>query len=216
MARRTLTIAIALAPAAALLLTACGSTTPKPSTTIPGANSASPSAPSSSPPPSTPAGAPRITLPSDVRVQIEGPDTADAGTEGAVAGLRYAILALRDGFAQDNGQVPSMLHSYALNAGVFWAKRIQTAKSEGRTITGTYRYYDFSVHLNGPDTAGANFCEDQRQAFSKDIKTGKVYRTTPSNGDFYRFTAQLAKDSSGTWKISQESWVQGDKSCIRA
>lgn len=215
MARRTLTIAIALAPAAALLLTACGAGTATKTSPITGAAPASSAPASPTPATTTPPGAPRITLPADVTVQITDPAPTNAATNSAVSGLKYAILALRDGFSQDNGQAASMLRSYALNAGVFWAKRIQTSKNEGRTITGTYRYYDLSVHLNSADTAGATFCEDQRQAFSKNIKTGKVYRTTPSNSDFYRFTAHLTKKS-GAWQISDESWVQGDKSCIRA
>ncbi len=216
MARRPLTFAVVLAPAAALLLTACGAA--KPHSGISGIASGPPVSPSSDSGPTAagvPKGAPRVRLPSDVHVLIDSP-APQASTAAVVSDLKYAILALRDGFAQGDGQVPSMLHAYADNAGLFWAKRISASKSQGHTITGTYRYYDLSAHLNNANTAGAGFCEDQRQAFGKDIKSGKVLRTAPSNSDFYRFTAMLTKNASGTWQISDESWVQGDTSCIRA
>ncbi|MEU1627015.1 hypothetical protein ABZ746_17180 [Streptomyces sp. NPDC020096] len=213
MSRSTLPIAIAMTTAAVVVLTACGSgSSPKPSDKIAGADSGSPSASS----PTALKGAPEIKLPSDVKVEIEDPTSKDATTSTAIADLKYAILALRDGFAQGNGQADSMVHAYAMDAGIYWAKRIQKIKAEDKTITGTYRYYDLDVSLNGKDTAAAHYCEDQRQAFSKDIKTGKVFRTTPSNNDFYRFTVFLTKNASGTWQVARESWTQGDKSCIRA
>ncbi len=221
MARRTLSAALALVPAAALLLTACGSTAPKPSHVIAGAGGGSTAASAGAAGKAgssgaTPAGAPAITLPADVHVDIQPPaPAADRATDAAVADLEYAIRALRAGFAQDDGQVKPMLHAYAVNAGLFWAKRIDTAKRQGRTITGTYRYYDLAVHLKGKNLASAGFCEDQRQAFSKEIRTGKVLRTTPGKDDFYAFTAQLSRNAAGTWQISAESWIQGDPSCVR-
>ncbi len=214
MARRTPS-ALALVPAAVLLLTGCGSSaSPHHGHGIAGAASGSGSSGAPSAPASDPPGAPSFRLPSDVRVDIAAPAPGGAEANAAASGLEYAIRALRDGFSKDDGQVAPMVHAYASDAGLFWSARIARDKARGRTITGTYRYYDIAVRTRGGSAATATFCEDQREAFAKDVTTGKVYRTAPSDKDFYAFTALMRKDAAGTWQIYQESWKQGDSTCV--
>ncbi|GAA1894756.1 hypothetical protein GCM10009753_24570 [Streptantibioticus ferralitis] len=210
--RSTLPIAVALSTAAALLLSACGGGSPsKPSGKIAGAQSNSPTA--ASPSSAAPKGAPEIKLPSDVKVEIEDP-SGDPATAEPSADLQYAIRALREGYAQGNGQVPSMLYAYGPDAGIYWSQLIKKFRDQDKTITGTYRYYSMKVKLTSGSTAAGSYCEDQRQAFAKDIKTGKVYKTTPSNDDFFLNTVKLTKDQ-GVWKVAEASWKKGDSSCVR-
>lgn len=210
--------AAALAVAGAVALTACGgsgggggdkiSDAPTTSATSAPATTAS-AAP-------TPSGAPAINLPADVKVEITDPGPGkDAATTKAIADLEYALKALQDGFAQGSGEVPSMLYAYGQQPGLYWSKQIQQFKDAGKTITGTDRFYNIKVQVTDGKSAHANYCEDQRKSYSKNVKTGKVNVTTPSTKDFYRFTVSLGLDSaSGVWKINQETWTQGDKGCI--
>lgn len=211
---------IALTLTAGLALTACGGSGDSGGDKITGAptaTSASPS-PSGSPTgaPARPAGAPEIRLPADVQVEIEEPGAGvDAATDKAVGDLEYAIRALRDGYAQGSGTVPSMLHSYGMQAGLYWSKLIKEFSDQGKTIMGVYRYYDIKVTPTSATSSTATYCEDQRQAYAKVRKTGVVLRTTPSRDDFFLNTVQLVKDAQGVWKVNNVVWKKGDASCVR-
>lgn len=213
MARRTLSAAVALAPAAALLLTACGSTTPKASSSITGANDGSAASASPSPSAAAPAGAPAITLPSDVTVDIVSPAPGDATVNAAVADLEYAIRALQYGYSRGSGQVAPMRYAYGQDAGIYWSKLIKRYRDDGNTLTGTDRFYDLKVTPTGATTASGTYCENQRDSFAKNIKTGKIDRTEPSDDDFFLNSVKLAK-TQGVWKVSEVSWKRGDRSCV--
>lgn len=207
----------ALALAGALVLTACGSSNGSASDKITGAPSATSSAsPSATATTAAAAGAPTIALPADVHVEITDPGTGkDAATSKAIADLKYAITALQDGFAQQSGEVPSMLYSYGMQPGLYWSKQIAAFKAADKTITGTDRFYAIDVQLKDSKSAVAYYCEDQRKSYSKNVKTEKINVTAPSDDDFYRFTLSLGLDAkSGFWKIAAETWQQGDKSCV--
>jgi hypothetical protein len=164
-----------------------------------------------------PAGAPAIKLPADVQVEIEDPagSAKDAATAKADGDLKYALVALQDGFTQGSGEVPSMKYAYGMQPGLYWSKQIKQFKDAGKTITGLDRFYDIDLRVTSRTSALAHYCEDQRKSFSKNVKTGHVNTTTPSDKDFYRFTVTLALDStSGVWKVNRQNWTQGDKSCI--
>jgi hypothetical protein len=214
--------ATALALAGALALTACGGSNDSAGDKITGAPSApasvSAAASATATTAATPAGAPAITLPGDVHVDITDPGAGkDAATDKAIADLKYAITALQDGFAQQSGEVPSMLYSYGTQPGLYWSKQIAEFKAADKTITGTDRFYAIDVQLKDSKSAVAYYCEDQRKSYSKNVKTEKINVTTPSNDDFYRFTLSLGLDAkSGAWKIEAETWKQGDTSCVTA
>ncbi|HEY5836524.1 hypothetical protein [Streptomyces sp.] len=211
--------AVALSLTGGLVLTACGGSGDSASDKITGAPTATSAtaSPSSSPTAGAlPTGAPEIRLPADVRVEIEEPGAgADEATGEAIRDLEYAIRALQDGFAQGSGTVPSMLHAYGMQSGLYWSKQIQQYKDAGKAITGTDRYYNIDMRIIDGKSALAHYCEDQRKSYSKDLKTGKINVTTPSDKDFYRFTVSLGFDpKTRVWKIDRQNWTQGDKSCI--
>jgi hypothetical protein len=209
--------ATALLMAGALALTACGGSNDSAGDKITGVPSTPAATSASATATVSPAGAPAITLPADVKVEIADPGPAkDAATTAAVAGVKYAILALRDGYAQGNGEVPSMLHAYGTQAGLYWSKLIKDFSDQGKTITGTYSYYDLKVTLTNPTSGSATYCEDQRLAYAKVRKTGEVLRTTPSNDDFFLNTVQLGKDAHGVWKVDNVVWEKGKASCVRS
>ncbi|MEU6079240.1 hypothetical protein [Streptomyces sp. NPDC047108] len=218
-ARRSLAFVTALAASSSLLLSACGGGGETPSTSGKPSKSGKAGAPDQTSPakssgvPSGRGGAPRISLPPDVALDIAKPD-ADARSRAALADLSYAIAALIDGKAKGDGGTASMRHAFDSEAGRYWAEAIEDFRKSGRTITGSYRYYGLETDLVDRDSADARYCEDQRVAYPKDRKTGKVFRTEPSNDDFFLYTLKLRKVD-GVWKVAQVQWAKGDASCVR-
>jgi hypothetical protein len=106
-----------------------------------------------------------------------------------------------------------MRYAYTGYAGVYWSQRIAEVKKAGQTITGTYRYYRIDAQASGSGML-AHYCEDQSKAFGKDLKTGKVNRNTPSAKSYLYYTADLIKNSTGTWQVSQINWTKGAKECV--
>jgi hypothetical protein len=207
--RRTLPVAITLTAAAGVLLTACGGGTSKTPDKIAGASSGSPTQASSSPS----AGAPKFDLPPDVQVVINDPKTGDSTKDKALQDLEYSIKARLEGYIKGDGETANMLRYFTTPAGPYWAQDISNVRKQGLTLTGRYSYYDFSLKLFNDKSASAEYCEDQRQAFGKVIKTGQVQRTQPSMQDFRQYVVAMKLDDKGDWQVAQVHWQKGVTSC---
>ena len=72
------------------------------------------------------------------------------------------------------------------------------------SFTGTIRFFDMTV-LADPTVHGyldVSACFDNSRSSNTNLKTGKVIPgNVPADQHFYRYTDQLAKNSSGTWKV---------------
>jgi hypothetical protein len=72
------------------------------------------------------------------------------------------------------------------------------------SFNGKIRIFDMSV-LPDPTINGdldVSACFDNSQSSNTDLKTGKVIPdNVPADQHFYRYTDELAKDSTGTWKV---------------
>ena len=97
--------------------------------------------------------------------------------------------------------------------GASYADSLISQGKDGTVITGTYRYYDPVVKSLPGGNLSVQYCEDQRKAYAKDAKTGKVYVTTPSPSDFRRWTLLMAKSPSGEWHVFDHAWLKGAKQC---
>lgn len=202
MIRRRLPITVALAASAALLMTACGSGDDKNSDKIAGADEQSDTA---SPSPSPTRGAssklPDFKLPADIKVDIEPNTTSDKAKNQILREQAEGLLARQRIFVDLDPESGYLTRYYDGEARAFYIAEIKRAKADGRTITGTYRYYDRKVTQNIDDRAIVTYCEDQSKAFAKDIKTGKIKRTEPSPEDYTLITAVLRKTEHGTWLV---------------
>ncbi|MEW2520131.1 hypothetical protein [Actinacidiphila alni] len=199
--------ALTLAVTAALTLTACGGSDDSGSdritdgTVSPSARATTPSAtgPAAS---SAPTASPvDFHLPSDIKVLIDADTTGDAAKD-AVLHAQADTLTARQKLYVDLDPGSAVLKAYfSGQARAFYAEQIATRKKEGHTVTGTYRYYDRKVTAVTSDTAVVSYCEDQSKAYSKDVKTGTVLRTTPSPDDYRLYTATLLKNAGGIWQL---------------
>ncbi|WP_217548885.1 hypothetical protein [Streptomyces sp. GbtcB6] len=219
MKRRTLPVAAALAATAALLLTACGGgddSSKGNNDKIAGAGTEGSASPSPSASASADKNAPSFDFPSDIKVTVDRESTGDATKDAILRDVAYSTQANIEAFAKGVGQTPNMNRYFAAAALTYWAKRVETVKKDGLTVTGDYRYYDFEVTdvVNGK-AAAARYCEDQSKAFGKEIKSGKVLRTKASDKSFVLYTLQAQKDAAGDWQVTQQNWKKGAASCVQ-
>ncbi|MFG2788724.1 hypothetical protein [Streptomyces sp. NPDC048419] len=207
-----------LTASAALLLTACGSGGGDGSSSdkIKGADTGRSSSPSPSVSASAGKNAPNFALPSDIKVTVERQPTGDATKDAILRDLAYSAQSNLEAFAKGNGRTVNMNRYFAVPALTYWGNRVAKVKKDGLTITGDYRFYDFEVtDVANNKSAAGRYCEDQRKAYGKEIKTGKELRTKPSDKDFILNTFQVAKDTRGDWQVVQQSWKKADPSCVQ-
>jgi hypothetical protein len=204
---------------AALLLTACSgnsSTSSGKISTAPPVAPTTTSAPSTQP---TAPGAPHFDIPSDITVRFEGFDSSDPTKKAALTDATYAAEAVLEFEATTHTNESANFKRFWTGAkGAEYADSLISQGRGGLVITGIYRYYDPVVKTlaNGGGNLSVTYCEDQRKAYSKDSKTGKVLTTSPSPSDFREWTLLMAKNSSGEWQVFDHQWVKGAKQCQAA
>jgi hypothetical protein len=217
--RTTLPTATAVATTAltaALLLTACSSNSSTNSdkiTTSPATPTASTTT-SAPPTQSSAPGAPHFDIPSDIAVQFEGFDSSDPTKKAALTDATYAAQAVIEFEAKVYTKEPANFKRFWNGEkGAEYADSIISQAKGGSVVTGTFRYYDPVVKSVADGNLEVRYCEDQRKAYSKDSKTGKVNVTTPSPEDFNLWTLVMSKDATGEWHVFNHTWVQGAKQC---
>ncbi|MFF8655436.1 hypothetical protein [Streptomyces huasconensis] len=212
MKHRTMSVATALA-AAALLLTSCSSDS-DPEDKIKGAEQeVSSDSPSPTASPSASAEVADFGLPDDIKVEIESNTTGNKAKDQILKEQAEAIMARQRLYVDLDPNSRYLTRYYAGEARDFYVADIKKSKSEGRTITGTYRYYDRKVEQNTDDRAIVTYCEDRSKAFAKDIKSGKIQKTEPSPEDFIRNTATLRKTEHNTWLVQSFRGKTSAKEC---
>jgi hypothetical protein len=206
--------AATFAAAAALLLTACGNSDAS-SGTIKGAQmGTSPSTPSSSPNASEGSAATaHFAIPSDIKTVIDADPTGDKNKDAVLQAQANAQLAFLQAAADMNPQSPALSVYYAGSAKDFYVQAISQAKSQGRSITGTYRYYNRQVKSYSDGASVVTYCEDQTKAFAKDARTGVVHRTNPSPSDYRLYTVVLLKNEFGQWQVNTLNAQVGAGQC---
>jgi hypothetical protein len=216
--RPTLLAALTLTAAAALTLSACGSddsSKSKDNDKIAGADAGG--AGTASPTESAPqaAGRPEIKLPSDLTMSFEGGKTGDAVKDAVLADNAERMRSVNAAIAGTDPKAEA-LNFYntgrALEAAAVWVDKFKKANLG---ITGTIRYYDRTVTLDGGKAASVVFCADESKGYAKDLKTNKPKVTTPSDEDFILYNTRLEKNSDGVWQTTRIVSTAGAKQCLK-
>ncbi|MGR4853227.1 hypothetical protein [Streptomyces sp. LARHCF252] len=108
--------------------------------------------------------------------------TTEVGVERELAGdptkgamlrdVAYSAQARLEGFVKGDDHATNLDLCLAGLTLAYWSEQIAAAKQQGLTSTGAYRYYDFEVtDIVNDKTAAVSYCENQRKAYSKEIKT---------------------------------------------
>jgi hypothetical protein len=210
-------MAAVVAVASGLLLTACGSgsgTSDKiqqsPTT------AAAPTRTSATAPATQAAGpdAPSFAFPSGITVKFDDFDSSDPTKKAVLQDATYAADAVIEFEAKLYTKEPAnFARFWTGDRGAQFADSIISQGKDGTVVTGAFHYYDPVVKSVGGGTMQVQYCEDQRKAYGKDVKTGKVDVTTPSLDDFNLWTLEMAKSPSGEWHAFDHKWVEGAKQC---
>ncbi|WP_250299071.1 hypothetical protein [Streptomyces sp. A 4/2] len=213
MARRTPTIAAALAVGAALLLTACGGSSDNSSSDkIKGAGegSKSPSASASTskaPGPTRPV----ISIPKSFQLNFQGWTSADADEQAV---LNDGKEQVRAGYAAiiANDPNPDSLAFYDTVAGLSQDKLwIKTYTDKDLTVIGKAPVYEAKASLLGNTKTRAvlNYCMDESKAYSKNRKSGKVAGNPAGTDPKVFYTSTLRKNPEGIWQTVSVSSKRG-------
>ncbi|MFH8237062.1 hypothetical protein [Streptomyces sp. NPDC018321] len=212
MKRRSLPVTAALATAAALLLTACGSGGEKPSDSdkIAGADqgtetpSKSPEA-SGAPAESKPDGV-DLSLPEDMNLVFDWEKPQDANEAAAMEDAANYIRAIYRGVDKRTTK-DAAVTAYSTGDGLTYAEtQIDSRIDGGWTSTGTRRHYDVATRsASNGNSVEVAFCVDSSKFYGREVKTGKVLKSEPSIADFDHFKIIMVKypTSESLWQASK-------------
>ncbi|WP_198539457.1 hypothetical protein [Streptomyces graminilatus] len=212
MKRRSLPVAAAFTTAAALLLTACGSgeTNSGSNDKIAGAERGA-GTPTRSAEPSAagvvanPDGV-DVSVPKDMNLVFDWPKPANRNEAAAMDDAANYVRAIYRGVDRRTTKDAAVI-AYSTGGGLHYAKtQIDSRIAGGWTATGTRRHYQATTRSapNG-NAVEVAFCVDSSKFYGKEIKTGKVLKTTPSIADFDYFKIVMVKfpTGEGLWQASK-------------
>ncbi|WP_407565059.1 hypothetical protein [Streptomyces sp. 184] len=202
---------------AVTLLTSCGSSDDGPDRITGAKDSTEESGDASSAPPSkaadSDADAPEFDYPEDVTVEVENGPAGDATEDAVLRDHGYAVQSIRLGYAKQDPRLDVLERYLAGDALAGWRAGIDEFVADGRTVSGTVRYYDREVTSRKGDVASVEYCEDQTNSYAKIADSGKVLKTEPSPDDFIRHVSTMRKTADGIWQMVHESDEQGAAQC---
>lgn len=208
-----------VAVSAALLLAACGGGSNKgddkikdPGTDV-SASAPAPTTASATPSP-TAAGVkrPTITLPPDAKDVFEGTETGDPVKDAILADNAGYVLAMDEGVFK--GKTTGNLGFYATEKGLANAiSYVQGVHDKGLVWTGTVRFFDRKVTMEGTGDASVVYCSDESKAFPKHVGTGKVDRGATTARSYVLYSTHAKKSAQGVWQTTDIVSERGSKQC---
>ncbi|MFK0280464.1 hypothetical protein ACIQVL_08325 [Streptomyces sp. NPDC090499] len=213
MNRRARIATAALVVSTALLLTACGSGGGSDSSQgkIKGADAADEK---SSAGPSASAAQdgvkrPEITLPKEFQADFEGWTNSDAKLQAIMNDGREELRAKYAAIIEANpdSEAVAFYNSDAtLSTAQKWIKQFT---DDGDSIIGEVKAFDPQVHINDTGSGVLFYCVDERQASTKNRRTGKIVKTPDKPASLIQYRVRLDKTSQGVWKTTSLTTVPG-------
>ncbi|MET9906475.1 hypothetical protein ABZZ74_06585 [Streptomyces sp. NPDC006476] len=213
--RPTLFAAVALAAAAVVSMSACGSGSDgsKGNDKIAGADvgdekTASPSASSSDS-----AERPEIKLPPDLKLTFTPEETGDSVKDAILHDNAEFLRALDAAIAAQNPRLPA-LEFYTEGEGAAAAQKwVQQFKNAGWTVTGTVRFFNRTVRVKSKTIAAIGYCGDESKGYSRVIKTGELKGTKVTKDSYVAYGAQVAMNKQGVWQLVKITSTRGAVGC---
>ncbi|MCX5204940.1 hypothetical protein OG897_26230 [Streptomyces sp. NBC_00237] len=208
--------ALALVGATALAVTACGGSGAEPSgksDKIAGADAGKPkAAPSTKADPV--AGRPKIVLPEDVRNVFEDGPTGDPAKDAVLADSERRVNSV-DAAITIGGKTGEAVTFYSSGDALITATNYITSfYKDGKTFTGTTRFYDREVTSLKGTAAEVTYCLDASKTYPKDRKTQKVSHPAGSPSDYVHYRTGLRKNAKGVWQTVTVQSTEGAKQCM--
>lgn len=139
-----------------------------------------------------------IKLPKDLKLTFDWEKPSDPDKAAALDGAADYMRALMHGTVKQNPKDPVLTeHTVPMqSAQQYGTSTIKMDVEDKYTVTGAERYYDETVGdtVQGK-LAEVTFCSNQSKLFSKEIESGKVLRTKPSDEDYLHFSIVMQKPS---------------------
>ncbi|MEU4795812.1 hypothetical protein [Streptomyces sp. NPDC023327] len=207
----------ALTATAALLLTSCGGDE-KPSGDDDRIAGAEQGGEKKSAPPSEPADAaakrPEIELPADLTYEFEWARTGDKNKDAVLADTEQYVKAVDMAIAEQDPLHRAYRFYSEGDAAAGSQKFVEEYVEYKDRITGVKRFYNARVDVTGSRTAGLVYCEDQRKAHNKSLKTGKTAEAAaPSRDDFVLYSSRLHRNDQGVWITETTTSDRGNATC---
>lgn len=159
---------------------------------------------------------PAFDLPADLRVRIEPPEpTGNARKDAVLRDIGYAAASQIEAFAKGTGDTPNMRRYYAGEATPFLHDTIAEYHDRGRTLTGTYVYYGFTLDDLGANTAEGHYCEDQQIGYGKEIRTGRILVTERGDDSYVETRIHARRSARGDWQVRTYVAERGTSACVR-
>ncbi|MFI8094039.1 hypothetical protein ACIF9R_38045 [Streptomyces sp. NPDC086080] len=212
MKRRTLPVAVAFAAAATLMLTACGGGNDDSGDNdkITGADQGTekpskPAEPSGAPAADKPDGV-DVSLPTDMNLVFDWDKPKDKNEAAAMDDAANYIRAIYRGVDKRTTEDAALV-AYSTGDGLKYGRTQIDVRLEGDwTATGTRRHYQATTRsASNSNSVEVAFCVDSSKFYSKEVKTGKVLKSTPSVTDFDYFKIIMVKLPTGDslWQASK-------------
>ncbi|MGA5291507.1 hypothetical protein [Streptomyces pseudogriseolus] len=210
-------IAVAFAAASALLLTACGGDDGASGggDEIAGAEKDASPSKSAASPSSDAVKRPSVTLPSDVKNVFEQWGTGDPAKDALLTDVTHRINATDAAIVASDPDSEALRFYYkgeALAGAATWVKGYV---DDGRSVTGTVRFYDPDLVMVDKDTAALAYCADESKASDKDRKTGKAEKTPVTDDSYVAYNSRLEKGEDGVWRTTALESERGNAKCVR-
>ncbi len=154
-----------------------------------------------------------ITLPSDVKNVFEGWKTGDAAKDALLSDVENRINATDAAITAANPDSEALGFYYKGEALAGAAEWVQGYVKEGKSITGSVRFFNPELKLVDKDTAAFAYCADETKAFDKDRKTNKAEKTTVSKTSYVAYNTRVEKNEQGVWQTTSLLSQRGDAKC---
>ena len=219
MRARTVLSAAALAAAATLTLTACGGGSGDGNDKISSAPTTATTAPTSTTsPPQGKAVAidPTFKLPTGLTLTFDWTQPADSTKAAALTATANFMQSMAYGVVKQSA-TKSGLGTYATGGALTYAKQyVQNHVDAKKALTGTDLVYRPVVKVaSNKAAAEVTFCEDQAKLYSKEVPTGKVNVTSPSDDDYTSYDIVLVKAQTRTqwWQAQSVNYKERAVEC---
>lgn len=86
-------------------------------------------------------------------------------------------------------------------------------KDDGKSITGTTRYFNPQLGMSDDKTGTLAYCSDESKAYDKDRKSDKVEKTTAAENSYVSYNTQVEKNKQGVWQTTILLSERGNSKC---
>ncbi|WP_432119105.1 hypothetical protein [Streptomyces sp. bgisy032] len=216
MQRSLLYVTSILTATAALLLAGCGSSTEssKGDDQITGADQDQTTVTSS--PSVNASGAterPKITLPSDVENLFANWKTGDRTKDRLLADVKERINATDAAIVTGDPNSEALTFYYKGEALAGAAEWVQGYVNDGKSITGTVRFFNPDLVMADEDTAALAYCADESKAFDKNRKSNKAEKSPATKDSYVAYNTRAQKTEQGVWQTTSLLSDRGNAKC---